>query len=41
VATHSTVLPGATTYLGYLVKVITLAAAIKNVKWGRLVLRHV
>jgi hypothetical protein len=40
VATHSTVLPGATTYLGYLVKVITLAAAIKNVKWGRLVLRH-
>jgi len=41
VATHSTVLPGSATLLTYAVRVITLAAAIKNVKWGRLVLRHV
>jgi NADH:ubiquinone oxidoreductase subunit K len=41
VATHTSVLPTATTLLGYTVRVTTLAAAIKNLKWGRLVLRHV
>jgi hypothetical protein len=41
VATHATVLPGPTVLMGYTVRVVTLEAVIKNVKWGRLVLRHV
>jgi len=41
VATHTSVLPTGTTLLGYTVRVTTLAAAIKNLKWGHLVLRHV
>lgn len=40
VASHTTQLPAAATLLGYFVRVATLAAASKAVKWSRLALLH-